>query len=329
MAGRVLVAGGTGFVGREVVATLERLNYEVIVVSRTGKTGPGRSTWGSFLFRSKGEVLPQNRISWSELENRGLPAGTVAVVNAAGQNVLDPFRRWNPAFQRDVYESRVNTNKMLAKAVSEAEVKPLALVTMSGVGFYPAGGEEGEGMTEDSPGGSHNFLARLVVDWEAAAMLPPEVNTRVVRIRSGVVLGRQGGMIQQLFLPFYLGLGGIMGRGSQVMPWIHVKDVARLVVHSIQSSHCEGVYNAVAPQVTTNRQFVKTFARNLWRPAIFPTPAFVFNLVFGPERAAMITDSQVVRPRRTLESGFEFHYPNVDEACQEFSHLFYTDPDSS
>jgi len=330
MAGRVLVAGGTGFVGGELVRTLQRLNYEVIVISRSAESS--QSVWRgyfNFLMPKKEDSMSSvQKISWDLVEEKGLPPRTVAVVNAAGQNVLDPLKRWNESFKQLVYDSRVNTNKILSEAIEKAEEKPQAFVTMSGVGFYPSGGDSEGGYTELSDGGSGNFLSSLVSDWEAAANISSSLTgVRRCSIRSGVVLGRNGGMIQQLFLPFYLGLGGHMGRGSQIMPWVHVKDVARLIVHCIQTPECAGIYNAVAPQSTTNKQFAKAFASALWRPAFFPVPEFVFNLVFGKERAAMITDSQWVRPERTLESGFEFHYPSILEACQEFAHLMYVDPD--
>jgi len=320
----VLVAGGTGFVGREIVATLERLNYEVIVVSRNSERGSRPGNVWSFLAGHDSSGSKQRMISWNQIEDDGLPSGTVAVVNSAGRNVLDPFRRWTEPFKEEVYSSRVKTNSVLAKAIIKAKVKPLAMVTMSGVGYYPPSDLTCD---EDSPGGQHDFLSRLVTDWEAAADLPPDVNTRVCKLRSGVVLGRNGGMIQQTFLPFFLGLGGPMGWGQQIMPWIHVKDVARLVAHCIQSSECEGVYNAVAPHVVTNKEFSKSFAGALRRPAIFPVPLFVMNAVFGSERCSLVTASQVVVPKRTQESGFTFHYPTMDEACQEFAHMFYVDPD--
>merc|ERR1712192_46576 len=114
--------------------------------------------------------------------------------------------------------------------------------------------------------------------------------------------------------------GGRMGSGRQVMPWIHVKDLSSLIAHSVFSD-CSGVYNAVAPQTTTNKEFVKAYAREMGRPAIIPLPEFVLKAVFGSERASIITQSQNVQPRRTLESGFHFSYPTIEEAAGEFAHL--------
>lgn len=315
------MGGGTGFIGKEIVGLFEKLDYEVMVITRK-KTAVDRKRRLEILKDAEPPRL--NTKSWIEIEEDGLPLGTVAVVNTAGQNVLDPLRRWSPGFRQNVYNSRVNTNNLLAKAISRSKVKPKAFVHMSGVGFYPPGPGVQD---EDSEGGKHDFLARLVTDWERAAQLPPEIPTRVVSLRSGVVLGRNGGLVQQTILPFFLGLGGSMGSGSQIMPWIHVKDLASLISHCVLSD-CSGVYNAVAPQTVTNKQFVKAYAREMSRPAIIPLPEFVLKAVFGAERASIITQSQNVQPKRTLESGFNFTYPTIEEAAEEFAHLMYVDPDT-
>ena len=152
------------------------------------------------------------------------------------------------------------TNKVLAKAIEQARVPPLAFVSMSGVAYYPPSTEGSPPHTEESSGGEHDFMARLARDWEQAAVLPTTVDTRCVQLRSGVVLGRTGGMVQQTILPFFFGLGGRMGSGQQAMPWIHVQDLADLSVHCLESHNCSGVYNAVAPDIVTNSQFVKAFA---------------------------------------------------------------------
>eukprot|EP00090_Calanus_glacialis_P000726 TRINITY_DN10498_c0_g1_i1.p1 TRINITY_DN10498_c0_g1~~TRINITY_DN10498_c0_g1_i1.p1 ORF type:complete len:137 (+),score=54.65 TRINITY_DN10498_c0_g1_i1:46-411(+) len=120
-----------------------------------------------------------------------------------------------------------------------------------------------------------------------------------------------------------------MGEGSQPMPWVHVKDLAGLVVHSVKNPQVEGVLNAVAPHIISNQEFVNAFAGALGRPAFFPLPEFVWNLVFGEERAVMITRGQKVEPRRTLESGYRFLFPTIESACKEFSHLVYINTDST
>eukprot|EP00092_Neocalanus_flemingeri_P055934 GFUD01066239.1.p1 GENE.GFUD01066239.1~~GFUD01066239.1.p1 ORF type:complete len:189 (+),score=58.67 GFUD01066239.1:55-621(+) len=171
MNGRIVVGGGTGFIGKEVVSLFERLDYEVLVISRK-KKAKASENWQvklEILTDRDEEPLNQNTRSWIDIEEDGLPSGTVAVVNTAGQNVLDPLRRWSPGFKQNVYNSRVNTNHLLAKAIARSKVKPKAFVHMSGVGFYPPGLSVQD---ENSDGGKHDFLAKLVTDWERAAQLP-------------------------------------------------------------------------------------------------------------------------------------------------------------
>ena len=133
-------------------------------------------------------------------------------------------------------------------------------------------------------------------------------------------------MIQQTLPPFFLGLGGRIGSGQQVMPWIHVKDVAGLMVHAV-TTPMSGIYNTVSPDRVTNSQFTGAFAKALSRPAIFPVPGFVMKTIFGSERAAMVLESQTVIPERTLTTGYEYRFGDIIEACREFAHLDYVDED--
>jgi len=334
MAGLVLVAGGSGFVGRAVCRALERGGYRAVIVSRSSAPAPsGPLAWlpaslASLLSPGWASTSWSGRVTWEQLETSGLPAGTVGVVNCSGQNVLDPLRRWGEKLQGELYSSRVGTNQRLAQAIAKTSTPPLAFISMSGAAYYPPCSSVGEGSSETSGGGEHNWMARLSKDWEAATALPPSVPTRTIQLRSGVVLGREGGLVQQTILPFYLGLGGRMGPGSQYMPWIHVKDLASLIVHCLETPSCRGPYNAVSPHIVTNSQFVTAFASTLRRPAIFPAPEFIFRLIFGRERAGIVCDSQVVLPLRTVESGFTYQYGSIEAACGEFAHLAYIDPDT-
>ncbi|XP_069701637.1 epimerase family protein SDR39U1 [Periplaneta americana] len=296
--GSVLVGGGSGFIGTAFGNLLRTKGYGVTIVSRM----PG----------------PQ-RMSWTELAESGLPDNTVAVVSLAGQNVLDPTRRWTPGFKQNVWASRVNTTQSLAQAIIRASSKPRVFISISGVGIYEP--SETAEYTEDSRGGNFDFLSRLCQEWESVAKLPAHLGVRQVTIRSGVVLGRRGGMIKQLFLPFYLGLGGPVGKGNQYMPWIHIHDLTSLLLFAIENENVRGVLNGVAPQIVTNRQFTKSFGRALWRPTVIPIPEFALNMAFSEERAKIMTAGQKVVPKRTLSYGFEYKYPDIDSACKECAKL--------
>lgn len=138
-----------------------------------------------------------------------------------------------------------------------------------------------------------------------------------------MVLGRDGGMVQQMFIPFFLGVGGRVGSGSQWLPWIHVADIAGLFTHAILNPDVKGILNGVAPEAATNSDFTKAFARAMWRPAWFPVPGFVMNFVFGEERGKVILEGQKVLPKRTLESGYEFVYPDLKSACTNCAQLVH------
>lgn len=195
------------------------------------------------------------RMSWHDLSKNGLPEGTTAVVNLAGQNILDMKQKWNDGFKQNVWNSRVSTCQALACAIKDMKEQPEVFVTMSGVGIYKP--DAVTVYTEKSKINEFDFLSRLCVNWEEAGDLPEGSSCRHVVIRSGVVLGRDGGMIKELYLPFYLCLGGPIGHGDQYLPWIHVDDLTRAIVFAIENTDVTGVLNGVAPEIITNKRFSK------------------------------------------------------------------------
>ncbi|XP_040824478.1 epimerase family protein SDR39U1 isoform X3 [Ochotona curzoniae] len=261
---RVLVGGGTGFVGTALTQLLRARGHEVTLVSR--QPGPSRITW-------------------------------------------------NETFQKEVVQSRLESTQMLAKAITEAPQPPQAWVLVTGVAYYrPSLTAEYD---EDSPGGDFDFFSNLVTRWEAAARLPGH-STRQVVVRSGVVLGRGGGAIGHMLLPFRLGLGGPIGSGQQFFPWIHIVDLAGIVAHALEANHVQGILNGVAPApTTTNADFARALASALGRPAFIPLPSIVVQAVFGRERAIMLLEGQKVVPRRTLATGYQYSFPELGAALKE------------
>ncbi|XP_045766250.1 epimerase family protein SDR39U1 [Maniola jurtina] len=293
----VLVGGGTGFVGSRLNKLLKANNFNVINVSR---------------------MPAANNISWTAIESSGLPSDTSAVVNLAGQQFMDFTKSWTPGFKQNIYNSRVFTTRALATAINKSQKQPEVFVLVTGVGAYEP--SETTKYDESSPTTGQDFFSRLLVDWEKAANVNPPV--RLVIIRSGVVIGREGGMIKNMFLPFFLGLGGPIASGKQFLPWIHIEDLIRLIQFSIECKEVKGILNGVAPHIITNAEFTKAFAKALSRPAIFPVPEFVLNFLLNEERAMLLTKGQHVTPKRTLEYGFKFKYPKIEDACAECAHLF-------
>ncbi|KAG4074256.1 hypothetical protein HA402_008665 [Bradysia odoriphaga] len=293
MAKHILIGGGTGFIGSNLTKLLTSKGYDVTTISRM----PGLK-----------------RMTWHELESNGIPEKTYAVVNLAGQNVLDPSRRWSPGFRQNVWNSRINTTKNLVNAIEKATTKPKVFVSVSGVSLYEPGPTV---YTEKDNGKDYDFMSRLCLKWEEAANLNAESDTKLVKVRCGVVLGRTGGMIKSLYLPFKLGLGGPVQPGDQPLPWIHITDICNLIKFCIEENQAKGVINGVAPQIVTNREFSKCFASALTRPALFPMPEFVVKLIFGMERGVLLTTGAKISSQKSIDLGFKFTYPTVDEACRE------------
>jgi len=260
------------------------------------------------------------RLTWTEIERFGLPNETAAVVNLAGQNVLDPTRRWEPGFKQNVWNSRINSTTSLVRAIKGAEKKPDVFINVSGVsGYKPS---ESKVYTEDDKLESFDFMSELCIAWEQTATLEKEVGVRNVKLRTGVVLGREGGMIASLIVPFWFGLGGPVGDGKQYLPWIHINDLCELIKFSIENKKVDGILNGVAPQVINNKDFSKAFGRALWRPALIPLPEFVVNTIFSKERAVLLTTGPKVSPKRVKELGFEYEFPTISSACKDVGTLF-------
>uniref|UniRef100_Q9NRG7-3 Isoform 2 of Epimerase family protein SDR39U1 n=2 Tax=Homo sapiens TaxID=9606 RepID=Q9NRG7-3 len=169
---------------------------------------------------------------------------------------------------------------------------------------------------EDSPGGDFDFFSNLVTKWEAAARLPGD-STRQVVVRSGVVLGRGGGAMGHMLLPFRLGLGGPIGSGHQFFPWIHIGDLAGILTHALEANHVHGVLNGVAPSSATNAEFAQTLGAALGRRAFIPLPSAVVQAVFGRQRAIMLLEGQKVIPQRTLATGYQYSFPELGAALKE------------
>ncbi|XP_076151885.1 epimerase family protein SDR39U1 [Alosa pseudoharengus] len=297
---RVLIGGGTGFVGRELAKLLKNKGHEVTVISR--QPGPGK-------------------ITWAELESGGLPPCDGAV-NLAGENIMNPLRWWNDSYKKDLFSSRVDTTKTLAQAIASSPSPPHTWVLVSGVACYrPSLITQ---YTEESDWTPFDLLSRLVKEWEGAAKLPDDIakTTRQVVVRPGAVLGRDGGAMKQMLTPFWFGLGGPLGSGRQPFPWIHVSDLAGIIAHALEpatplSSDQPVVLNGVAPTQATNYEFTKQLGSIMRRPTIIPVPGFALDCLLGTERAVILTQGQKVVPKRTLEAGFQYQYPDLTTALQE------------
>ena len=297
---RILVAGSSGLVGSALVPALEAAGHEVGRLVRPGSTGAG-IPWDPAAGSIDGAALE----------------GADAVINLAGRNIGE--RRWDETERRLVWESRVDATGLLAQALAGLTRPPAVLLSASAVGFY--GHRPGERLDESSVPGT-GFFPELCAAWEAATAPAAAARTRVAFLRSGVVLSRSGGALARLLAPlgpawlspYRWGLGGWLGDGSQVWPWISLEDEVRAIVHLL-GSDLAGPVNLTSPEPADNKRFVKAVGKALRRPVWLPIPRLVPRLVLGRELADLLLfDSAAVFPGRLEEDGFRFAHPGVEGA---------------
>ncbi|MGE5346157.1 MAG: TIGR01777 family oxidoreductase [Acidithiobacillales bacterium] len=294
----VVVTGGTGFLGRRLVARLREAGHEVVVLSRgraPAALPPGIQVvpW------------PEGASGWEAAVD-----GAGAVVNLAGESVS---QRWTAAAKEEIERSRVEGTRRLVKAISAAATKPSVLVNASAVGYYGARGDEE--LTEDAPPGD-DFLAQTCRKWEEAAAEAEVMGVRVVRIRIGLVLAADGGALAKMLPAFRVFAGGPAGRGAQWMSWIHRDDLVELFLFALESAAASGPLNGTAPAPVRNRDFASALGRALRRPALVRAPAPALRLLFG-EMATMVLEGQRALPSRPLALGFRFRFPELGEALRD------------
>jgi len=287
----VVLAGGTGLVGRHLADSLSRDGVEVRVLSRR----------------------PGSPFSWDDLP-RALE-GADAVVNLAGEGIAD--KRWTPSRKDAILRSRVESTNRLVAAMGALPSPPRALVNASAVGFYgPMDGRP----VEEGRGPGKGFLAKVCRQWEAAADAATPLGIRVVKLRLGVVLARDGGALPKMAFPVRMFQGARLGHGQQGLSWIHIDDLVRLVREAAENPAYSGALNATSPRPVTNETFTRALARRLHRPML-PVPGFVtrtaLDLLFGEMGREMLLEGSFVYPRKALELGFSFKFETVEEALAD------------
>jgi len=291
---RVVVTGGTGFLGRALVGALAGRGAEAVVVTRD----PSRA---GFPPGARG-------IGWDGLATA--LDGADAVVNLAGETIA---QRWTTAAKSRIVGSRAQAAERVGAALRAAKSPPAVLVNASAVGFYGSRGDEE--LTEESPSGS-GFLAETTLAWERAAREAVPDDVRLVLLRTGVVLDAAEGALARMLLPFRLGLGGPLGSGRQWMPWIHRDDLVALLLVALDDARYEGPVNGTAPGPVPMRVFAAALGRVLRRPAFAPAPAFAIRAAMG-EMAALVLDGQRALPAKALALGFRFRFPDLEQALRD------------
>jgi uncharacterized protein (TIGR01777 family) len=257
---------------------------------------------------------PEVRTSFWDPEKQDPPLESVsaadAVIHLAGEPVA---QRWTPIAKRRILASRAEGTRRLAAALAELPRRPKALVSASAVGYY---GSRGDERLSEISGPGRGFLSEVCIQWEKRAKEAEPLGIRVVRLRIGVVLGKEGGALARMLPAFQWGAGGRLGSGKQWMSWIHVDDLVSLLLFSAQNPDLSGPVNATAPNPVTNTQFTAALAEVLRRPALIPAPAFAVRTLFG-EMAEIVLEGQRVLPDAALAAGFEFRYPDLKPALRE------------
>ena len=302
---KVVIAGGTGFLGQPLALSLLADGHDVAILTRKAgrpgdRTAPRLVTW-----------TPDSATGAGQADDWRLEiASADAVVNLAGASIAG--RRWSTAQKQRIRDSRVRATELLGDAIRRAASPPRALVSGSAVGYYgPLGAEV---VVEEHAGGS-DFLAGVCKDWESAAQRCADI-TRVVCVRTGLVLETDGGALPRMLLPFRLGVGGRLGSGRQYWPWIHRADWVALVRWAIDTPSVEGALNATARTPVTNAEFTRALARSLGRPGWLPAPAFALRLALGEMADGLLLSGQRAVPAKAERLGFRFQHTDLDVALR-------------
>ncbi|RJS91314.1 TIGR01777 family oxidoreductase [Salinisphaera sp. Q1T1-3] len=291
---KLLMTGGTGFVGRHLIPVLLDDGWQIEVLTRDAD-------------RAR-RVLPADVTPIETLDSATPPQ---AIVNLAGENLGDG--RWTAARKQEMRDSRLSITRRLVAFIAGSSVKPAVLVSGSAVGYYGARGDE---ILDESSAANDEFQSKLCADWEAEALTAQDHGVRVCLVRTGVVLGANDGALAQMVTPFKFGLGGRFGSGDQYMPWIHIDDEVGAIRFLLSNESASGPFNLTAPAPVTNRVFTKTLGRVLNRPAIAWIPGPALKLAVG-EMARLLLTGQRAVPKALDGAGYSFRYTQLEPALAD------------
>ncbi len=295
---RILITGGTGFIGRSLCKELLRAGHQLTVLSRKPETVPEKCGATVFALKSLDEWTSELHFD--------------AVINLAGEPIVGP--RWSERRKRILWDSRITLTERLVDAIRRAKSKPEVLISGSAVGIY---GNQGDTiLDENSAPVPDGFGQKLCQAWEDVALRSTECGVRVCLLRTGLVIGKNGGFLQKMLPPFRLGLGARLGNGKQWMSWVHMKDHVAMTRYLLESRTLEGPFNLTAPEPVTNEAFTRCLAKTLKRPTLLSVPAWFLRLSAG-EMAELMLGSQRVLPKRFQNEHFKFSYATLGPALRD------------
>ncbi len=294
---KILVSGASGMVGSQLVPTLRQAGHEVVRLVRGGTAGePNSVGWDPL----------SDRLDTSKLN------GIDAIVHLAGDNVAEG--RWTKEKKASIRDSRVMSTRLLAETMSRVRPRPKVFISASATGIYGDRGEEW--LTEESSHGT-DFLADVCLSWEGAAQAAKIAGIRVVHLRFGVILAKQGGALAKMVPPFKAGMGGPVGGGEQYISWIALEDALGVIMHALTHEELEGAVNVVSPEPVKNKDFAQALGHALGRPTLVQVPAFAVKLAFGEMAEATLLASQRVMPQKLMKSGYSYRQPELTGALRE------------
>lgn len=301
---KVLIFGATGFIGSHLVKSKLLPDHEVCVVSRRPKEARKKFDNKVDALGWKGKVTPelQEKVEWAD-----------AIINLAGENLA---KLWTSKAKKRIEKSRLNLGFAVAELINNAKNKPGTVIQASAVGYY--GSDPSASFNEDSAPGK-GFLADVTDKWEDSLDEIRDEHVRKVYLRSGIVLGKEGGMLPKIKIPMKLYVGGHIGNGKQWMSWIHIEDEVRAIHFLLEHTELKGPFNLTSPNPVQQKEFTSALGRAMNRPSWFPVPSFILKLFLGDMADEMLLASQRVIPDKLLDAGFEFSYTNIDDAFRDLT----------
>ncbi len=296
----VVITGATGFIGRHLCRVLKKKGYAVIAVSRN---------------RQKARNILGSNVSYCGYNITGLAAcleKSFCVINLAGDNIASG--RWTETKKEKILKSRVHTGKLLTAALKKCAKKPAVFIQASATGFYGGRGEE---MLTEKSGKGRGFLADVCSRWEKSTKNAGSEKTRHIIIRTGIALGKTGGMLPKLVLPFKFFAGAVLGKGTQWVSWIDIKDWTGAALHIMENKKISGPVNLTAPAPIPNSELAHVLGKKLKRPVFFRMPSFIIKLFFGDMGKELILFGQKVIPKKLMDAGYKFKYPNIDMSLRK------------
>jgi len=297
---KFLITGGSGFIGSRLIPQLLSMGNEITLLTRTPMRTANK-------FKKAVTVIDQ----FNKIENT---ANFDIVINLAGQGIAD--KRWTDKVKQRLRDSRLKITHSLVDCLARLEYKPECMISGSAIGYYGDCSDEivDESFQRDN---TLNFSQKLCIDWEQEASHAETLGIRTCYLRTGIVLGADGGALARMLLPFKMGLGGPIGDGHQWMSWVHIDDLIGIMLYAMEHKNIRGPLNGTAPNPVTNKEFSTKLGKRLNRPAFLPLPSFAVSLLMGQMGEELLSSGQRVIPEKIMDAGYEFKFRYLERALAD------------